>query len=402
MQRDNLRNHPRVEFAGFCDVDTRELDRMAQEYPDAFRVTDFREAFANRVDDFDAVIVDTPDHQHVTQILMAMEHGKHVFAQKPLVHQLDELRMVDRAVKARPDLVTQMCNQRSCNMRRMQSVELLRSGRLGRPVEAWAWTGHVSRGYYFSDPWNGYPSAQPIPDYMKWDLWVGPIAEDLPYSTDLAPRRWRTFWETGGGQLNDWGCHLLDVLYYAFDMPAPEAVLAHTSRPAGVAHSAHNQCTITYPGSGDFAREKFVLRYNDSSQGPSYAALGLPPMRFGANHTLIVCEEGALLLQADAQPALVFRNGEIARDEPWPEVPPRNHWHDWVDNCFGDNKPLWSPFEIAVPITEPGLLAVKATRFPGQELLWDSANARFTNHDQANQEIVSREYREGFEPPEVG
>jgi len=44
---------------------------------------------------------------------------------------------------------------------------------------------------------------------------------------------------------------------------------------------------------------------------------------------------------------------------------------------------------------------VKATRFPGQELRWDAAHYRFTNHEKANQEIVSRNYREGFAPPAV-
>jgi len=47
------------------------------------------------------------------------------------------------------------------------------------------------------------------------------------------------------------------------------------------------------------------------------------------------------------------------------------------------------------------LLAVKATRFPGQELRWDAANFHFTNHEKANQEILSRHYREGFAPPHV-
>jgi hypothetical protein len=47
------------------------------------------------------------------------------------------------------------------------------------------------------------------------------------------------------------------------------------------------------------------------------------------------------------------------------------------------------------------LLAVKATRFPGQELRWDAENYRFTNNDKANQEILVRHYREGFAPPTV-
>ncbi len=398
LQRNGLKGHPQVEWAGFCDVDRRELDQIKKQYPDSWTLADYREAFASKVNDFDAVIVDVPDFHHATAMVMSLKHNKHIFGQKPLVHQLAELKMIRDGLKARPDLVTQMGNQRACLKGRMQSVELLRKGQLGRPVEAYVWTGGISRGHYFADPWSSYTSGQAVPEYLNWDLWRGPIVADLPYSEDLAPRRWRSYWETGGGQLADWGCHLLDLLYFAYDLPSPEAVITHTPRPASTGHTSHNQSTITYPGGGKFAREKFVVRYNDDALLPSFAALNLPPVKPGANHTMVVCEEGTLLLQADGAIS-IFRKGEKVTDEPLPDVAPRNHWKDWADNCLGDKKPLWTPFDIGSRITEPALLAVKATRFPGQELRWDAANYRFTNHEKANAEIVSRQYREGFAPP---
>lgn len=401
MQRGGLKGHPNVEWAGFCDVDRRELEAISKEFPNAWTTKDYREAFANKLADFDAVIVDVPDHHHAPMMLTALKHRKHVYGQKPLVQQLDELRMIRDALKVRPELVTQMGNQRSCNRGRMLSVEILRNNQLGRPVEAYVWTGGVGRGHYFADPWMKYTPAQPVPEYMDWDLWRGPISSDLPYSEDLAPRRWRTFWETGGGQLADWGCHLLDLLYFAYEMPAPEAVITHTPKPPSDSHSAHNLSTITYPGGGKFAREKFVVHYNDHGLVPSFAALGLPPMnKIGANYTMVVCEEGTLLLQADGLPQ-VFRKGKQVEDEPLPPIGKRDHWKDWADNCLGAKKPLWTPFDIGWRITEPALLAVKATRFPGQELRWDGPNFRFTNHDEANKTILSRNYREGFAPPTV-
>lgn len=400
MQRGGLKGHPSVEWAGFCDVDRREIEAIKQQFPDAWTTMDYREAFADRVNDFDAVIVDTPDHHHAPMMVTALKHHKHVYGQKPLVQQLDELRMIREALKARPGLVTQMGNQRACNRGRMVSVEILRKNQLGRPVEAYVWTGGVGRGHYFADPWQSYTAAQPVPEHLNWDLWRGPISSELPYSEDLAPRRWRTFWETGGGQLADWGCHLLDLLYFAYDMPAPEAVITHTPKPPGDAHTAHNLSTITYPGGGRFVRPKFVVHYNDDGLLPSFAALGLPPTKVGANHTMVVCEEGTLLLQADGR-ITIFRKGREVEDEPLPTVEPRDHWKDWADNCLGAKKPLWTPFDIGWRITEPALLAVKATRFPGQELRWDAANFRFTNHDQANKTILSRDYREGFAPPTI-
>ncbi len=400
LERNQLKDYAAAEFVGLCDVDRVELDKVGAQYPKAFKVADYREAFANRVDQFDAVIVEAPDFHHCPMMLAALKHRKHLYGQKPLVQQLDELRLIKEGLAARPNLITQMGNQRACNKGRMQSVEILRKGQLGRPVEAHVWTGGVERGHYFAAPWSEYTAAKPVPDTLNWDLWRGPLSADIPYSDDIAPRRWRAYWETGGGQLADWGCHLLDLLYFAYDLPSPEAVQTHTIRAANTGHSAHNQSILTYPGGGKFAREKFVVRYNDSSLMPSFAALGLPAMKVDANHTLVVCEEGSLLLQADGK-ITIFRKGKVVENEPLPEVAPRHHWRDWVDNCFGGKKALWAPFDIGVRITEPALLAVKATRFPGQELRWDAANYRFTNHDQANKEILARAYRPGFEPPKV-
>lgn len=400
MQRSGLKGHPMVEWAGFCDVDRRELDQIKKQHPNAWTLSDYREAFASRAADFDATIVDIPDFHHAPALLTALKHDKHVYSQKPLVQQLAELRMVRDALAAKPNLVTQMGNQRACNRGRMVAVEMLRNNQLGRPVEAYVWTGGVSRGHYFADPWSAYPSGNSVPEYLNWDLWRGPLTTDIPYSEDLAPRRWRTFWETGGGQLADWGCHLLDLLYFAYDLGRPEAVITHTPKPSGIGHTAHNQSTITYPGGGKFVREKFVVHYNDDALLPSFAALGLPPEKPGANHTMVVCEEGTLLLQADGA-LMIFRKGKEVEDEPRPQVGARNHWKDWADNCLGAKKPLWTPLQIGWRITEPALLAVKATRFPGQELRWDAENFRFTNHEKANQEILSRQYRDGFAPPTV-
>ena len=398
MQRGNLKRHAKVEFAFLCDVDSNSLNRVGRELPKAAKFKDYREVFEKHLDEFDAVIVDTPDLHHAPMMTRALAAGKHVYGQKPLVHQLDELRMIREILAKRPNLYTQMGNQRACYTGRMQAVEILKSGQLGKPVEAHVWTGTVSRGHYFDAPWRELPKGKPVPANLDWDLWNGPLKEPMPYSDDIVPRRWRSYWKTGGGQLADWGCHLIDLLYFAFDMPAPESVQTNTVRPSNDSHSADNRSTITYPGGGGFARNKFVMHYNDSGINPPWASLGLPVLKEGANRTLVVCTEGTLLLEPSGK-MKIFRKGKQVNNEPMPKVEPRNHWHDWAECCLGNEKPLWTPFGIGSRITEPALLAVKATRFPGQELRWDAKNYRFTNNEKANKTILKRDYRKGFGPP---
>ena len=75
----------------------------------------------------------------------------------------------------------------------------------------------------------------------------------------------------------------------------------------------------------------------------------------------------------------------------------------WVDAAMGVKTPhLWAPFEVGLRCTEPGLLAVKAARFPGQVLDWDRSTLTFPNHAEATRTLVRRAYRAGFEPVRLG
>ncbi|NDE99626.1 MAG: gfo/Idh/MocA family oxidoreductase, partial [Verrucomicrobia bacterium] len=69
--RGQLKSHPQIEWAGFTDVDQRELDKMKKEFPKAWSLKDYREAFANKVGDFDAVLVATPDFHHAPMMITA-------------------------------------------------------------------------------------------------------------------------------------------------------------------------------------------------------------------------------------------------------------------------------------------------------------------------------------------
>lgn len=80
--------HSMVEITGLCDVDSEALAKAAAARPDAFTSKDYRVTFSDHVDKFDTVIVSTPNHSHAPIMLTALAHDKHVYGQKPLVHQV--------------------------------------------------------------------------------------------------------------------------------------------------------------------------------------------------------------------------------------------------------------------------------------------------------------------------
>jgi predicted dehydrogenase len=404
--RKQIAAHPAVEIAGLCDVDSKALAKAAAEHPGAFTCRDYREAFAKHGDKFDAVIVATPDHSHAPIMLTALAYHKHVYGQKPLVHQLEELAMMEKAIAARPDLSTQIGNQRMASAGRRAAVEILRRGMLGKAIEAHAWVNSPKDRDYFNLDRSVSAPALP-PAHLDWDLWLCGC-EATPYRDGIAPIVWRSWWDYGSNGLGDWGCHVLDVIFLAFaDLKSPIAVQTHcVSSPNPLFHSHPCQSAITYAvDSETFARPQFSIHYSDSAQAPSRAALGLPAGKFpDRNMTVVVCEGGVLCLTAEGR-LEIWRDGKMSAGTKMPGLPefPRiNHWHAWVDDCLGKNPPLFGAFADGLRMTEAALLAVKATRFPGQELRWDKAALAFSNHEEASRSIVRRSYREGFAPPTVG
>ena len=257
--RDQLERHPDVTFTGLCDVDSDALAAVAKDRPQAFTCRDVREAFDRHADRFDAVVVCTPDHNHAFIDLLSLKNGKHVYGQKPLVQQLAEVPAILAAANARPRLVTQVGNQRMGPPGRQHAVDILRRGLLGKAIEAHVWVAGPpdgGDGYFW---YGGLKDPTPPPANIDWPLWLG-AAEDAPHREGLVGLRWRSSWDYGTGQLGDWCTHLLDVPYFAYNLPSPIAVVSHTRTPSDFYHAQHVSSTLTYPVSGDrFARGDFVL-----------------------------------------------------------------------------------------------------------------------------------------------
>ena len=391
--------------AGLCHVDSNNLAQGAAQFPQAFTCRDYREAFAKHADKFDAVIVSVPDHSHAPILLTAMAHHKHVYGQKPLVHQLEELVMVERAIKARPQLVTQLGNQRMANAGRRAAVEILRQGQLGKAIEAFVWTGAPSPGDTYFNGARVFKENPTVPPNLDWNLWLGPCPQ-MPYYEQLAPVQWRSWWDFGTNGLGDWGCHLLDVIFFSYDeLTSPVSVKTDCAEPAGK-HFHVNPCksTVVYQvGSDKFSGKTFPIHYSDSGQQATAAQLRIPEPVRDSSMTVVVCEGGTMVLDPEGG-MKIWRDGKATaglRLPGLPAFPPLNHWHAWVDNCLGKKTELRTPFKDAVRMTEATLLAVKATRFPGQELRWDKSKLAFTNHPEATSTIVRRQYRDGFAPPPV-
>ena len=84
-----------------CDLDPGRLDQVRR--PGLAATTDAEELL--RSPELDIVSIASYDDAHFAQTLTALEHGKHVFVEKPLCRTLTETRALAHALAERPGLV---------------------------------------------------------------------------------------------------------------------------------------------------------------------------------------------------------------------------------------------------------------------------------------------------------
>jgi len=200
---------PRCQVLAVCDVDRHYRDRakafVDQTYGDSACAVyrDFRDLVARP--DLEAVAIAAPDHWHAVQTIWACRHGKDVYCEKPLALTIREARAMVQAARRYGRIVQTGSQSRSMGGLKF-ACDVVRSGRIGKVVEV-----HVACG----GPSVPCPlPAQPVPDSLDWDLWLGP-APWRPFHSQIHPVAFRAWYDYSGGGMTDWGCHHFDLAQWA-------------------------------------------------------------------------------------------------------------------------------------------------------------------------------------------
>ena len=123
------RAHPGAEVVAVCDVDAAKLAMAAERYPELRRTPDARELLLDP--EIDVVSVASYDDAHYDQIRLALEQGKHVFAEKPLVLHEHEAIEVARLLRAHPELRLSSNLPLRLSPRFVRVREMIAAGELG-------------------------------------------------------------------------------------------------------------------------------------------------------------------------------------------------------------------------------------------------------------------------------
>ncbi len=383
----NLRSflkQPNAEVGAVCDVYDPNLEKAAAIAGErAVKLKDFRRVLDRK--EIDVVVVSTPDHWHAYQTVAACQAGKDVYVEKPISVTIEEGRKMVEAGR-RYERVIQVGTQQRSGVHFQHVVANVRGGRMGKISFVRTWNYGNSSPYGIGNPPDGEP-----PESLDWDLWLGP-APRVPFNPNrfgVFEDQWshfRWFWDYAGGMITDWGVHLIDIVHWAMDVEAPQAI----SASGGKFFLQDNRetpdtllVTYEYPG--------FVCTYeNRELNGSPLSGKGYGIQFHGT--------EGSLFVDRNGYEIVPEKRGRgplaVDRMEPAAEQSSNNsavdHWANFLESVRSRTRPICD-IETGHRSTSACLLGNIAYR-RRRRIEWDARAERITNSPEARR-YLSREYR---------
>lgn len=384
MGASDVRSVSSENIVAMCDVDTKRAAKMFQEYPKAEKYYDFRRMLDREDKNIDGVTVSTPDHIHAVAAMAAIQRSKHVYCQKPLCHDVYEVRQLTEEAR-RQGVQTQMGTQLHATNEMKMFVEWVKSGVIGKVNKVDIWSGKN---------WGGGQrptETPPVPQTLDWNLWLGP-APWRPYHPIYLPGNWRRWWDFGTGTLGDMGCHIIDPAWWALDLKYPTSVEAQAGPFSSETYPEKTIVTWEFPARGD--QPAVTMKWYDGENRPPRPKELDERRELPDQGGLYYGDKGVILLPHGGAPRLIPETRMRGFKPPDPFLPREvNHYEDWIRACKGGPKPL-SNFDYAGPLTETILLGNIAAKADGK-LQWDGPQMKMMNNDRAN-EFLRREYRSGW------
>lgn len=392
-------SHPNVKITALCDVDSNFLDQAAKKYPEASRHQDWRELLADHADQFDAITIGTPDHMHAAPAVTAIRAKKHVYLQKPMATTLHECRVITNEA-AKAGVITQLGNQGRSSIESRMTVELIRSGVIGKIKEVILWENKNLNWWPKNTDISG--PGDPVPANLDWNLWLGVQEPRAYFENTYHPKTWRAWYGFGVGEMGDMGCHHFDTSFDALKLTAPIRVRQLTPGSRGPLWGKERKVELIFPGSDITAGDTVKLTWHDGDIRPDTTRISLPKdvEELPESGTFWIGENGSIFKNYRGGKPVVLPEEKFPADKYPDDFAKQDHYHDWVDGVL-EGRQGCGDFSHGGPLTEAVLVGAMADRDAGDWLDWDRDNQTFTNSEHATS-LVRRTYRDGWRVEGLG
>ena len=384
-----------AEIVALCDVDAKVLEARVKavkeaqgKKPKAYK--DLRDVMADK--NVDAITTATPNHWHSLVTVWGCQAGKDVYVEKPLSHGIWEGRQAVAAAEKNKRIVMHGTQSRS-DAKLIRDMKLMHDGFIG-PISH-------SRGYVYKNGNRGaigFGKPGKPPENLDWKLWQGPspdhefLLKDAP-TPDVVRQdgeglyvhyNWHWFWEYGNGEVGNQGVHEMDIAVWGHNRGLPVKVYSTGGRYAwkDQGETPNTQATsFTY-------EDGSILTFEVRNIGsfPEACDEACSNSFFGSKGYYV-----------RTKGFFDYKNKPIEVSEPLPEG--KSKWAHFItairSRKVEDVTAPVLPAHLSCAHIHIGNIAYRL----GRSLEFDPKAERFKDED-ANK-LIKREYRKGFEVPQL-
>ncbi len=361
----NFMNLTQAQVVALCDPNRNNLQAAAKtaKLAEDRCYGDFRELLACK--DVDAVLVATPDHWHVPISIAAVEAGKDVYCEKPLSNTVAEGRALVNAVHKHKRIFQHGTQLRSQIYTR-RVCELVRNGYLG----------NVTKVVIGSPPGRatGDHPAEPVPEWLNWDLWLGPVQpmDYRPVIIGPIPGKGQRGWYfisrfSLAGWVAGFGVHDIDLAQWGLGTEDTGPV---TVEGKGVfPKSGLFDTVLTYDLEFTYAdgRKIFMTDTGKNRHGVTF--------HHENGKDWVYCRSSF-----DASDRNLLRTQ--LKDSDIKLYESKVHEKNFIE-CVKSRKPTITPVDVAHRSTSICLIGGICLKL-GRKLQWDPKTEKFVNDDEAN------------------
>jgi len=184
---------------------------------DILATRDYNEILARK--DIDAVIIGTPDHWHMRASIDAMNAGKDVYCEKPMIHVYsDGPKIIDTWRKT--NRIMQIGSQRVSSIVYKKAQELLAAGAIGtlNMVTVWYDRNSAQGAWEYTVPYDADTTT------CDWPRFLG-TAPKVPWDGERF-FQWRKYKDYGSGVAGDLFVHLFSGVHLITNTQGPTRAVA--------------------------------------------------------------------------------------------------------------------------------------------------------------------------------
>ncbi|NYF52893.1 Gfo/Idh/MocA family protein [Tunturiibacter gelidoferens] len=209
---------PGAKLVAVADCYDGRLERSKELWgTDIFTTRDYKEILARK--DIDAVIIATPDHWHKQAAIDAMNAGKDVYCEKPMIHLYSDGPEIIETART-TNRIVQVGSQRVSSIIYSKAKELLASGAIGQLNMVTArWDRNSSMG-----AWNYTVPLDASTETCDWPRFQG-TAPKIPFNAEhfFQWRKWKAY---SSGVAGDLFVHLFSGTHFITGSNGPTRAMA--------------------------------------------------------------------------------------------------------------------------------------------------------------------------------